>query len=439
MNYYNRCLINLFTFTAPPTTNGHAPTDTLQAPFVRHVIPPTDGLSALTPFPAPIASGSTQPNFFTSSGPSFQAPLLNPRASPFTPIPAPPLEAPKETLTPVLPSPSYFPTSTGSPLDNPRPSASGVITRTLSAPPSLKIDTSPSVSPFVSSHPGSPALPPLLAKPQTIPLPPTPTTTINTQPPSTLVGHLRSSFDSPVAFNTPEILSPLNLTPAASPSKVNNFSPAALSKLKRLKTENSLSSFLNGKGKAPESFRTGIPDSSEELKAQALAFAQKGLVVKTCFKRWLQRTMDNAAWLEACQHSEAYREKVQHQKQARDSPIDKKRRISNGPIASSVSPKKKRVRRRVSAEYKPPRTDEELARRFKEVQIVPFHPSLSSSIVLTAACSLRPSLSISESQGTRTSLGTRIFLASNQKSCQADDQESFVVTLAHLAFDEPRK
>ncbi len=49
---------------------------------------------------------------------------------------------------------------------------------------------------------------------------------------------------------------------------------------------------------------------------------------------------------------------------------EKKRRISTSTITSDMSPKK-RIRRRISTEYQPPRTDEELAQRLKEVQILP--------------------------------------------------------------------
>ena len=114
----------------------------------------------------------------------------------------------------------------------------------------------------------------------------------------------------------------------------------------------------------------------EEMKKKAQAFAQKSLLVKESFDRWVQRTTDRAAYVEASRHGDEYRQKLQQQnsrRQVLQAPIngvngDKKRRISsNGPVR--LSPQKKRARMRLSAEYQPLRTDEELARRLKEVHI----------------------------------------------------------------------
>lgn len=122
----------------------------------------------------------------------------------------------------------------------------------------------------------------------------------------------------------------------------------------------------------------------EEMKKKALEFAQKSTVVRESFRRWLKLTMDRAAYLEARKRGDEYRQKLQHSNHARQQSIlqssknvdslDKKRRIStNGralALGDSPSPLKKRARKRMSGEYRPPRTDEDLAKRFKEVQTV---------------------------------------------------------------------
>ena len=114
----------------------------------------------------------------------------------------------------------------------------------------------------------------------------------------------------------------------------------------------------------------------EEMKKKAQAFAQKSLLVKESFDHWVQRTTDRAAYVEATRHGDEYRQKLQQQSGRRlvlQPPIngvngDKKRRISaSAPVRPS--PQKKRARMRISAEYRPSRTDEELARRLKEVHI----------------------------------------------------------------------
>lgn len=116
----------------------------------------------------------------------------------------------------------------------------------------------------------------------------------------------------------------------------------------------------------------------EEMKKKAHAFAQKSLLVKETFARWLKRAMDRATWHEACRQGDEYRQKVadenRHSSVLRlsssrpEPPSEKKRRVSNGV---EVSPLRKRVRKKLT-EYRPPRTDEELAKRFKEVHFLAF-------------------------------------------------------------------
>ena len=185
-----------------------------------------------------------------------------------------------------------------------------------------------------------------------------------------------------------EILSPLVMgSPMSSSSKpFNNISPIptpSSSKIFKVPSPPTatpprpISSppKSNGKHKAIDSSMYDI-EEIEEMKKKAQAFAQKSLLVKESFDRWVQRTTDRAAYVEASRHGDEYRQKLQQQNSRRlvlQAPIngvngDKKRRISsNGPVR--LSPQKKRARMRLSAEYQPLRTDEELARRLKEVHI----------------------------------------------------------------------
>jgi hypothetical protein len=77
--------------------------------------------------------------------------------------------------------------------------------------------------------------------------------------------------------------------------------------------------------------------------------------------------MDRAEWQEACRHSDAYKEKVRLERSlSRSSSSQRKRPVE--PALVSLSPERKRVRRRRSTVYQPPRTDEDLAQRLQEVR-----------------------------------------------------------------------
>jgi hypothetical protein len=205
------------------------------------------------------------------------------------------------------------------------------------------------------------------------------------------------------------MLSPLVMgSPVAESRPFNNFTPLSTPKtVKRFRAESPPPSpviakaqgpppgvfglggaaGVNGKGKAPQ-----VDEAEEkEMEEKALAFERKSIVVKECFRRWVQRATDRAAYLEARRHDEEYRAKLHRSanglelRASRDRhpngnglAIDKKRRMSasmNGVGEGKehrMSPKRKRARKRATGEYQPPRTDAELAKRFKEVQCVPF-------------------------------------------------------------------
>lgn len=169
-----------------------------------------------------------------------------------------------------------------------------------------------------------------------------------------------------------------NFTPLSTPKALRRFSAVAPAP-------------LSPSGKSKDSLHALYSaDDIEALKERALAFARRSVLVRSTFERWVQRATDRAAYLEARRHDEEYRAKL-HRARADERvgvleparvgnrmSVDKKRRVStNGTPGDEhhhgQAPMKKRAaRKRVSGDYRAPRTDEELAKRFKEVQRVPF-------------------------------------------------------------------
>jgi nuclear mRNA export protein SAC3 len=154
-------------------------------------------------------------------------------------------------------------------------------------------------------------------------------------------------------------------------------------------------------------------ENPQELDAKALAFLGRGSIVKECFGRWMQRAIDRAAWYEACRHSDAYSQKVKRQRLSGSPLADKKRRSG---INGVDLPQKKRARKRVSSEYKPPRTDEDLARRFREVSYQYYHHWINVFFLSFW------SIYIIESWREWTSLGARIVSSSYQNTCEEAHQ-----------------
>lgn len=294
-------------------------------------------------------------------------PVLNPTATAFVPS----TSALATSARPSASGPSFVPPTAG---DVPKPAVAEShpvkpIVRQLSVSstrrPSLSLPKINTAIVNATNFPSSAAQPPPLAKMQPIALPSTPTVApTQTNGVSSLVKpNLSVSYDilSPLPLSTSGLGLVQNFSPVPSPSK-----PVTEHKAQRR-----TSVTVNGKGKGKEVESTVQAPTPEEMRARALAFAQKGHLVKYYFEIWKQRAITHAAWLEACRQSDSYRRKVRGQRQARAEMTEKKRRISiASTIASDMSPKK-RVRRRISTEYQPPRTDEELAQRLKEVQILP--------------------------------------------------------------------
>ncbi|KAH9475152.1 SAC3 family protein 1 [Psilocybe cubensis] len=366
---------SLFTITPSkpsPSLNPEAP----------EFVPP----QIIQPSTSPFAYQSINDSAKSTLGPKPTIPF-------FTPPPDTTLDAPKANgansfTQPSLPGSTQQQTPPPSFFSKPNPptssSASPAQTRPI-APPLLKIDTntsSGSSSPSVAS----PKVPPPLARVQPISLPSTPTMVL--QPSNPLLDHLRNSLDPSSSSLSPsgsqELLSPLVVgSPTASPMgsfSIKNFTPLSTPQASRIFRPPSPPK-SNGKGKAPDLSIYDIGEV-EEMKKKALQFAQKSLIMRECFRRWLKKAMDRAAYLEALKHGDEYRQKIHRSNHARQQlalrtsknmdVVDKKRRIStNGgraiaSMSDGPSPMKKRARKRVSSEYRPPRTDEDLANRFKE-------------------------------------------------------------------------
>lgn len=246
------------------------------------------------------------------------------------------------------------------------------IRRTSTNTPILsKIDTN--TSSISSNRPlATPTVPPPPPRPQLISLPATPTV----GPPTKSILNFLSGKGN-VATSNHEILSPLFVpSPTTSGPSESFFNRKSLLK-SGSEHPSGLLLNINGKGKSLVK-----PDvDKQDLENRSVLFIRKSLVVKTCLRRWHRRLLERIAWIEACRQSEAYKDKIKYQRQ---SPVhvDKKRRISAGPGMVIKSPVKKRVRRRVSSDYCPPRTDEELAQRFKEVHScsIPLPVALSTTL-----------------------------------------------------------
>jgi hypothetical protein len=108
-----------------------------------------------------------------------------------------------------------------------------------------------------------------------------------------------------------------------------------------------------GKGKAP------VVDA-EELEARAAAFARTSTVVRGALKLWANKTSERVLYKDAVRRSDAYA--GQKTKKRQEQTLAQ----ADGELKAKRTART-RVRRRVSAKYVPPQTDDELARRLKEV------------------------------------------------------------------------
>jgi hypothetical protein len=110
-----------------------------------------------------------------------------------------------------------------------------------------------------------------------------------------------------------------------------------------------------GKGKAPAV-------DAEEHEARASAFARTSTLVRGALRRWADKASERVLYNDAVRRSDAYTgQKTKKRQETRP-------RADDEPEARRTARARTTVRRRVSAKYVPPQTDDELARRLKEVE-----------------------------------------------------------------------
>ncbi|KAM6499495.1 SAC3 domain containing protein [Amanita muscaria] len=334
----------------------HDYADTTPAPVNNAPNPPTS-MKSLNPAPAMDKALPPDPTLHRSK--------FNPAATTFVPTSSLLFQSSPSTSTPTVapqtPTAAPAGASADSPLSHPteKQRRSSLISTRRPSMNLPKINTAIMKTNDISPLPAQPPPPPKI---QPISLPSTPTTA--PLQPSGSSGYFRLGFSSSRMGS--DILSPLPLlTGGLGP--VHNFSPfpspAKTSAERKSQSEPSIG-IVNGKGKGKE-VENGAPPTHEQMEAQAIVFEKKSIIVKQSFERWKQRAISYAAWLEACRQSDSYRRKVQLQRQVH-AEMAKKRRLSTGSALASDTTPKKRIRGRVSADYRLPRTDDQLAQRLKE-------------------------------------------------------------------------
>jgi len=124
-------------------------------------------------------------------------------------------------------------------------------------------------------------------------------------------------------------------------------------------------------GKAADSSSTKQVNK-EILNSKAFSFIQKSLAVKEAFYEWRERTTARTKWKEACQRSDAYSQRVQAERLSKSTssmPRESKPKVVSPERSSPV---RKRLRNRLSSEYRPPPSDDELVKRFEKVRATCF-------------------------------------------------------------------
>lgn len=219
----------------------------------------------------------------------------------------------------------------------------------------------------------SPKAPPLLKRVDPISLPPTtPHTPLLTHP-SFKGNKSLKGFPSLQNIQTPaDILSPLNLTPSINAQEFL-FAMPATQQLDLSATTERLDSIAAREKTKAEKGLTNREKGSRwviDAKEKAVRFKCRGVLVKNCFSRWKQRLMDQVEYLEAVRKGKEYSDKLTERELSASISVsscsggDRKRRISGMSLDSA---QRKRARKRLSVKYTPPRTDDDLVRRLREV------------------------------------------------------------------------
>ena len=175
-----------------------------------------------------------------------------------------------------------------------------------------------------------------------------------------------------------------------------------------------------GKGKAPAV-------EAGEHEARAAAFARTSTLVRGALRRWTDKALERALYNDAVRRSDAYTgQKPKKRQETRPQADDE-------PEARRTARARTTVRRRVSAKYAPPQTDDELARRLKEVEDI-FSWLLESIAPITLFFVLF-SYDDAESRTARTPMGTRDIPRCAPRACW----QSGTVRLLPVALAQPRE
>ncbi|KAF9495569.1 hypothetical protein BDN71DRAFT_1589686 [Pleurotus eryngii] len=322
-----------------------------------------------------------------------------------TPVTLPGLATTVNVLSPLPPWTSPTP-----PTSVPAAATAPTISSSLPTPitptlPKLNATINASVSSDASML--SPRIPPPMDRKQPISLPSTPTAEAATPPaiwphlgflksggltPTSSVGAMGDGPLSPLLIHSPTVSRQATLQDIRSTPPGAASSSSSLGSLRKLVGMPSVPSVatatppqlldtvkpLSSKGKEKARMSADTRSFDEEQATDLANGFAKREVVRRCLRRWVRRTADRAAWRDACSKSEAYREKVESERKKKEregvrngSPSEKRRRRNSDISDTSTrasSPAKKRVKRRVSDKYQPPRTDADLAQRLKENQ-----------------------------------------------------------------------
>ncbi|KAH9946750.1 SAC3/GANP/Nin1/mts3/eIF-3 p25 family-domain-containing protein [Amylocystis lapponica] len=372
--------------TSQPSLNPTAATFAPTRPASFFTVPAAAAPSSSTPVPKQDATSRTEPaKVFQPPQPVKSIPNFFGFPPASTPPPSIPL--PSHSDTPAVGQAAA--TGAATPHIVERRQTLWDMPSSTSQSPRLKTVTPISVPvtvPLVGpSTPISPSVPPPLDKVAPISLPSTPTvrwfdpsSQSNPAEPSPTKKKPTLNFPSlqmPASMSTTGILSPLHLSPDAKTPPVPNgsYSPQhhvapsgslfVAPSIEIEKAAEQVNGHSPSKGKAKE--------TAADLDSKVVAFLLRSSLIKKPFNKWLERTIDRAAWAEACQRGDAYKRKLQQKRLSSSASSDKrggessKRRRASGQGSPETS-QAKRVKRRTSAPYVRPLTDEDLARRLKE-------------------------------------------------------------------------
>ncbi|EIN04440.1 hypothetical protein PUNSTDRAFT_146422 [Punctularia strigosozonata HHB-11173 SS5] len=341
-------------------------------------------------------------------------PILNPTAREFKPSPlknsfqppsadsTPPRTAvqnmfstpPPEGSAPSFSTPpngnmSFDQTTTGGvplcqtpPAVSPFPTSQTPGSGTSAKPSPLKLDTSNLRGLFrkpteiITQGPRTPLTPsqqPALGRRPPVSLPATPTGTLleNSFKQSSTMGSFLSFpkvASLSAANSTSGVLSPLVPSspstsklpppPLATPPALDLAKPKGALQLDPGTPSVSISEKAQGKQRAFD---------KDIAREEALAFERKGVLVKECFGRWKEKTIDRAEWKEACRRSDDYNKKVQRDRMS-VSASSRQVTPAFSTTSSRTSPKRQ-PRKRTKSAYKPRLSDAQLAEVLKESKL----------------------------------------------------------------------